>query len=151
MEFQIYCAMAETLFCELLFTKCWNIELKICRLHAKTSVTMPLSSIKDLAVAISTRAGPAEDDPPLYKLGSKPIQAVCKGESGALNWAFLGDVREHLASMPLPLATFFSSTLLLFHTGLFTYSGKTDLAQNTTRYNERWDFFNVRTANLFQA
>ena len=89
---------------ELLFTKCWNIELKICRLHAKTSVTMPLSSIKDLAVAISTRA---EDDPPLYKLGSKPIQAVCKGESGALNWAFLGDVREHLASMPLPLATFF--------------------------------------------
>ena len=31
---------------------------------------------KDLAVAISTRAGPAEDDPPLYKLGSKPVQAV---------------------------------------------------------------------------
>ena len=31
------------------------------------SVTMPLLSIKDLAVAISTRAGPAEDDPPLYK------------------------------------------------------------------------------------
>ena len=30
------------------------------------SVTMPLLSIKDLAVAISTRAGPAEDDPPLY-------------------------------------------------------------------------------------
>jgi len=26
--------------------------------------------------AISTRAGPAEDDPPLYKLGSKPVQAV---------------------------------------------------------------------------
>ena len=26
---------------------------------------MPLSSIKDLAVAISTRAGPAEDDPPM--------------------------------------------------------------------------------------
>jgi len=24
-------------------------------------------SIKDLAVAISTRVGPAEDDPPLYK------------------------------------------------------------------------------------
>jgi len=40
------------------------------------SVTMPLLSIKDLAVAISTRAGPAEDDPPLYKLGSKPVQAV---------------------------------------------------------------------------
>jgi len=35
-----------------------------------------------------TRAGPAEDDPPLYKLGSKPVQAVFKGESGALNWAF---------------------------------------------------------------
>ena len=52
-------------------------------------------------------------------------------------------MREHLASMPLPLA---SSTLLLFHTGLFTDNGKTDLAQNTTRYNERWDFFNVRTA-----
>ena len=49
------------------------------------SVTMPLLSIKDLAVAISTRAGPAEDDPPLYKLGSKSVQAVCKGESGALN------------------------------------------------------------------
>ena len=31
------------------------------------SVTMPLLSIKDLAVAISTRAGPAEDDRPLYK------------------------------------------------------------------------------------
>jgi len=46
---------------------------------------MPLLSIKDLAVAISTRAGPAEDDPPLYKLGSKPVQAVCKGESEALN------------------------------------------------------------------
>ena len=30
------------------------------------SVTMSLLSIKDLAVAISTRAGPAEDDPPLY-------------------------------------------------------------------------------------
>jgi len=49
------------------------------------SVTMPLLSIKDLAVAIFTGAGPAEDDPPLYKLGSKPVQAVCKGESGALN------------------------------------------------------------------
>ena len=31
------------------------------------SVTMPLLSIKDLAVAISTRAGSAKDDPPLYK------------------------------------------------------------------------------------
>ena len=31
------------------------------------SVTMPLFGIKDLAVAISTRAGPAEDDPPLHK------------------------------------------------------------------------------------
>ena len=31
------------------------------------SVTMPLLSIKDFAVAVSTRAGPAEDDPPLYK------------------------------------------------------------------------------------
>ena len=30
------------------------------------SVTMPLLNITDLAVAISTRAGPAEDDPPLY-------------------------------------------------------------------------------------
>ena len=49
------------------------------------SVTMPLLSIKDLAVAISTRAGPAEDDPLPYKLGSKPVQAVCKGESGAFN------------------------------------------------------------------
>jgi len=42
------------------------------------SVTMPLLTIKDLAVAISTRAGPAEDDPPLYKLRSKLVQAVCK-------------------------------------------------------------------------
>jgi len=49
------------------------------------SVTMPLLSIKDLAVAISTRAGPAEDDPPLYKSGLKLVQAVCKGESGAFN------------------------------------------------------------------
>ena len=46
------------------------------------SVTMPLLS---LTVAISTRAGPAEDGPPLYKLGPKPVQAVCEGESGALN------------------------------------------------------------------
>ena len=30
------------------------------------SVTMPLLGIKDLVVAISTRAGPAEEDPPLY-------------------------------------------------------------------------------------
>jgi len=45
------------------------------------SVTMPLLSIKDL---ISTRV-PAEEDPPLYKKRSKPDQAVCKGESGALN------------------------------------------------------------------
>ena len=49
------------------------------------SVTMPLLSVKDLAVAISTRAWPVEDDPLLYKLGSKPVQVVCKGESGALN------------------------------------------------------------------
>jgi len=33
------------------------------------SVTMPLLSIKDLAAVISTRAGPAEDDLPLYKKG----------------------------------------------------------------------------------
>ena len=57
----------------------------VSRPQGTVSVTMPLLSIKDLAVAISTRAGPAEDDPPLYKLGSKPVQAVCKGESGALN------------------------------------------------------------------
>jgi len=31
------------------------------------SVTIPLLSIKDLAVTISTRAEPAEDDPPLHK------------------------------------------------------------------------------------
>jgi len=49
------------------------------------SITMPLLSIKDLAVAISIRAGPGEDDPPLYKSGSKLVQAVCRGESGALN------------------------------------------------------------------
>jgi len=39
-------------------------------------VTMPLLSIKDLEDAISTRAGPAEDDQLLYILGSKPAQAV---------------------------------------------------------------------------
>ena len=33
------------------------------------SVTMPQLSIKDLAVAISTIAGPAEDDPPLIETG----------------------------------------------------------------------------------
>jgi len=48
------------------------------------SVTMPLLSIEDL-VAISTRVGPAEDDPLLHKRGLKPVQAVCKGESGAQN------------------------------------------------------------------
>ena len=75
------------------------------------SVTMPLLSIRDLAVAISTRAGPAEDDPPLYKFGSKQVQAVCKGESGALFW----EVREskHSAAMPLPhWHTFFRLTAL---------------------------------------
>ena len=64
------------------------------------SVTMPLSSIKDIAVAISTRAGPAEVDPLLYKLGLKPVQAVCKGESGALNRAFLGGVRDQTFGTP---------------------------------------------------
>jgi len=44
------------------------------------------SSAGPALVEIATaRAGPAEDDPPLYKLGSKPVLAVCKGESGALN------------------------------------------------------------------
>ena len=36
----------------------------------------PVEYKKTLQFAISTRAGPAEDDPPLYKLGSKPVQAV---------------------------------------------------------------------------
>ena len=49
------------------------------------SSTLSLANSLDLAVAISTRAGPAEDDPMLYKSGSKQVQAVCKGESGALN------------------------------------------------------------------
>ena len=31
------------------------------------SVTMPPVEYKDFAVAISTRMGPAEDDPPLYE------------------------------------------------------------------------------------
>jgi len=48
-------------------------------------VSSAFHSIKAVAVAISTRAGPAEDDPLLYKLGLKPVQAVCKEESGALN------------------------------------------------------------------
>jgi len=34
---------------------------------------------RPLQLLFSTRAGPAEDDPPLYKSGSKPVQAVCKG------------------------------------------------------------------------
>ena len=40
----------------------------------------------------------AEDDPPLYKLGLKLVQAVCKGESGLLIDLFW-EVREskHLA------------------------------------------------------
>jgi len=42
------------------------------------SVTMPLLSIKTLQLLFSTREGPAEDDPPLYKQGSKPAQAVCR-------------------------------------------------------------------------
>ena len=75
------------------------------------SVTMPLSSIKDLAVAISTRAGPAEDDPPLYKLGSKLVQAVCKGESGALNRAFLGGVREQTFGRKILTASYDFSCL----------------------------------------
>ena len=58
------------------------------------SVTMPRLSIKDLAVAISTRAGPAEDDPPLYKLGSKPVQAVCRERVELLIEVFW-EVREN--------------------------------------------------------
>jgi len=51
----------------------------------------------------------AEDDPPLYKLGSKPVQAVCKGESGALNWVFLGGAREQtFGSNAPPTGTLFS-------------------------------------------
>ena len=38
-----------------------------CTAHHPGSRGVPLLSIKDLAVAISTRVGPAEDDPPLYK------------------------------------------------------------------------------------
>ena len=64
------------------------------------SVKMPLLSIKDLAVAISTRAGPAEDDPPLYKLGSKPVQAVCR-ERVELLIELFWEVREnkHLVNL----------------------------------------------------
>jgi len=53
------------------------------------------------------QSGACWDNPPLYKLGLKPVQAVCKGESGALNWAFW-EVWEnkHLAAIPLPLAHF---------------------------------------------
>ena len=43
------------------------------------SVTMPLLNIKDLAVAFSTRAGPAEEDPLLYKLGLKPVNVCFQG------------------------------------------------------------------------
>ena len=81
------------------------------------SVTMPLLSIKDLAVAISTRAGPAEDDPPLHKLGSKPVQAVSR-ERVELLIELFWEVREkkHLAEMPLPLAHFFQRLSLASQT-----------------------------------
>ena len=62
---------------------CSPSRLQGCGRHC-VSYNAPVE-YKDLAVAISTRAGPAEDDPPLYKLGSKPVQAVCKGEGGVLN------------------------------------------------------------------
>jgi len=42
------------------------------------SVTMHLLSIKTLQLLFSTRVESAEDDPPLYKHGLKPIQAVCR-------------------------------------------------------------------------
>ena len=53
-----------------------GMAVSVCHVYRKSSrgvadivsVTMPLLSIKDLAVAISTRAEPAEDDPPLYNL-----------------------------------------------------------------------------------
>ena len=50
----------------------------------------------------------AEDEPPLYKLGSKPVQAVCR-ERVELLIELFWEVREnkHLAEMPLPLAHFF--------------------------------------------
>ena len=35
------------------------------------SVTMPLLSINTLQLLLSTRAGPAEDNPPLYKYKSE--------------------------------------------------------------------------------
>jgi len=65
-------------------TICTHVLKKVCHPGSRdvadiVSVTMPLLSIKDLAVAISTRVGPAENDPPLYKLGLKPVQTVCKG------------------------------------------------------------------------
>ena len=48
-------------------------------LQGVASVTMPLLSIKEtLQLPLSTRAVPADDDPPLYKWGSKPVQAVCR-------------------------------------------------------------------------
>ena len=53
---------------------------------------MPLLSIKGLAVAISTRAGPAEDDPPLYKLGSK-LSRLFARERVELLIELLGGVR----------------------------------------------------------
>ena len=63
------------------------------------SVTMPLLSIKDLAVSHNV---PVE-----YK---RPVQAVCKRESGALNWAFLGGAREQtFGSNALPTGTLFFS------------------------------------------
>jgi len=39
----------------------------------------------EAVVALLTILAPGVWQTPLYKLGSKPVQAVCKGESGALN------------------------------------------------------------------
>jgi len=51
--------------------------------------------------------GPAEDDPPLYKLGSKPVQAFARERVELLIelfWEVLEKKTLILASMPLPLA-----------------------------------------------
>ena len=66
------------------------------------------------------------------------VLSVCKGESGALNWAFW-EVWEnkHLASMPLPLAYFYH--LFIFFPVFFSsYRVKASLIDGHNSQNSYW-------------
>ena len=68
------------------------------------SVTMPLLSIKDLRLLFSTRAGPAEDDPPLYKKRDWNQSRLFGGSVGGDN-NYENSLMQ--ASFPLTLAHYF--------------------------------------------